>query len=520
MLKLLLVDDEPLEREGLEMMINRELPGVWQCIHAENGRRAIELAEIHQPDVIFMDIRMPGVSGLEALKFIKQKCPDARMVLVTAYEQFEYAREAIRMGVKEYLLKPARKEQVLSLLQRLQEELSEERQRRDSEQQMKQKLTNFIQLAESEIAYALIFDPLQEERGKELFAYLDLPVAGGYALTLSFPATQGESMSFLNEKRKRMYHSIKNFVKTMHQAVVSPFVGNHVSCFVLEPNLSYSDYRSQSTYLARVLLNRLKTDFNVTVNVGIGRQATSYEELRRSYLESFAASQGNVSGRIRYYEAMGAQDKEAILPVEDIRPLVDALLQGEQQKAVDILLDVWHRLGFDEILHAENGLRFFIELFAILQWHLFEMGIVIEQPPVFSQTMTSEQWLMIACREIHAWCRLIQLKKGEKQTDCIARMKEYLAESYMKDLTLEQAAEYVNLSPYYFSKLFKQHTGETFIDYLTRLRIEKAKELIRNPEKSLKEICYLVGYRNPAYFSRVFKKWVGQTPSEYRARFE
>lgn len=107
MYRLLIADDEALEREGLEWIVQNMLPGQFEVIHAENGRMAIERAEEHRPQIVLMDVNMPGIQGLDALREIKRLLPETKMVLVTAYDYFSYAKEALTLGVKEYIVKPA-----------------------------------------------------------------------------------------------------------------------------------------------------------------------------------------------------------------------------------------------------------------------------------------------------------------------------------------------------------------------------------------------------------------------------
>lgn len=133
MYRLLIADDEALEREGLEWIVRREMPDTFQVLHAENGRTAIEQAEEHRPHIIFMDVHMPGIQGLAALREIKERLPETKMVLVTAYDYFAYAKEALSLGVKEFIVKPAKREQVVSTLRLLVAELDQEKRKRTEE---------------------------------------------------------------------------------------------------------------------------------------------------------------------------------------------------------------------------------------------------------------------------------------------------------------------------------------------------------------------------------------------------
>ena len=129
----------------------------------------------------------------------------------------------------------------------------------------------------------------------------------------------------------------------------------------------------------------------------------------------------------------------------------------------------------------------------------------------------------IALREwflgkLEAACRKVATRREEQSESVISKAKAYIRENFAKELSLDEVSRYVNISPYYFSKLFKEEAGENFIEYLTKIRIAHAKELLKKPELSIKEICIMSGYSDPNYFSRIFKKQEDVTPSEYRER--
>lgn len=406
MYRLLIADDEALEREGLELMIDRMLPGMFQIIHAENGRLAIQRAEQYRPHIVLMDIRMPGIEGLEALQRMKETNPEMKMVLVTAYDYFSYAQQALSLGVREYILKPARRDQVIGLLQKLVGELKQEEEKREEELKRTEVLHQVLPLVENELAMMLMSDAVFHASPEETAELLELRLDRGYALTL--PA--GDETD-----RRKLYHAVKHFMKARYKCIVSPVAGRHIGVFVLtdedgEPPESVS----------RKLCEFLGVQLGVPFEAGIGTVRSGSEGLRRSYREALAS------------------------------------------------------MGTDE-------------------------GTVSEELASAAQQMKAER---------------------EQQTlNVVDKAKKWVEDKCREDLSMEQAADYVGLSPFYFSKLFKQHVGETFIDYLTGLRIKKAKELIEAGELSLKEICYEVGYHDPNYFSRVFKKVTGMSPKEYRGQF-
>lgn len=189
MYKLLIADDEALEREGLELMIRHLIPDTLEFLHAGNGRKAIQLAEEHRPDMIFMDIKMPGIQGLEAVRQIREKLPAAQIVMITAHDYFAYAKEGLLLGVRDYLLKPARREEVAEVLRKLMAVIEEERRRRNEQLELQEKLAHLLPLAENELTLILMLEHVQDLEPEQLAGLLELHFSKGYAMVLSFPGT-------------------------------------------------------------------------------------------------------------------------------------------------------------------------------------------------------------------------------------------------------------------------------------------------------------------------------------------
>lgn len=429
MYRLLIADDEALEREGLEFIIERMLPGLFQIIHAENGRLAIQRAEQHRPHIVLMDIKMPGIEGLEALRQMKEKQPDLKMVLLTAYDYFSYAQQAVSLGVKEYLLKPAKRDQVVAVLQRLVAELEAEGARRDEELQREEKLSQLQPLVASELAIMLMADAVLETELEHVASLLELELGAGAALAL---AVDGDV------DRRKLAHAVRRLSEARGRCIVSPVVGRHVAVFALEREAA-AEPGGGGFGAAR------------------GAMAEPPEELARRFAAQLA-------------EQLGVPVRAAAGP----RGFGAAGLRASYRAAA-------RELG----------------------------GIAAFALGAAAGTGGAADAAAGAGGEPAA---------GPYALGAVERAKAWLAEHYREELSMEDAAEYVNLSPFYFSKLFKQHVGETFIDYVTRLRIDRSKELIAGEaDLSLKEVCFEVGYNDPNYFSRVFKKVTGMSPTEYRS---
>ncbi len=217
MYRLLIADDEPLEREGIEWIVTRMMPSTFEIIHAENGRVAIQKADEFRPHIILMDIRMPGIQGLEALKEIKAQNPQIKMVLVTAYEHFEYAKEALSLGVKEYLVKPAKRDQIVALLQRMVEEIDQEQRKRDEEFAMRDKFFHLLPLAETEMALVFMSDQVNETEVGHLADILELSIDKGCALVLALPEFGHTSQNGTGHGKEKDLRDGKKRCKRIYQ---------------------------------------------------------------------------------------------------------------------------------------------------------------------------------------------------------------------------------------------------------------------------------------------------------------
>ncbi|GLX67575.1 AraC family transcriptional regulator [Paenibacillus glycanilyticus] len=450
MYRLLIADDEALEREGLEHLIHRMLPGMFQIAHADNGRRAIEQAEEFRPNIIMMDINMPGIQGLQAIREIKSFLPDTKFILVTAYDFFAYAKEAISLGVKEYIVKPAGRELIASTLTQLIEELEREKSKRTEDLHLRDKVSQLQPLVENELSLLFMVDQVLDADEAQLSDWLDFPLNEGCAVVVAFPK------QIYTLDKKKLYETFRSYAKTYGiSCIVSSLIDLHMAIFVRHEQ---ADSFSKETVkqFGEKLCSLAKRQFQLPITVGIGSVQTGGNGWRKSYFEAVFASDA---------------DRHAgeVCDFEDV-------LKGAGSDAADRTLPV----GASDSLHADDH--------------------------------DGRSYVLSALQRIR--------EQREQQTiNVMDKAKQYIEQHFTEDLSLEETAEHVHLNPHYFSKVFKQQVGATFIDYLTGLRIDKAKQLIASADElALKEVCFEVGYKDPNYFSRVFKRVTGVTPTEFRSQ--
>lgn len=521
MYRLLIADDEALEREGLELMIRHIFPGVFEFLHAENGRKAIQLAEEQRPDIIFMDIKMPGIQGLEAVRQIQAKLPSVQIVMITAHDYFSYAKEGLLLGVRDYLLKPARREEVAQVLKQLIAVIEEEKHRRNEQLELQEKLAHLLPLAENELTLMLMLEHVQDLELEQLAALLELQWSKGYAMVLSFPRHSGGAWEEFQQAKREIYETVKQFAKAGLGCLAGPLIGHQLALFIpLPPGRTGYSQRVSSLDWGERLCSLAEQRFGLSISIGIGSIREGWEGLSRSYREAVRVCAGhNDSISVRHYDDIVQSSGQTAVSLDEEKRLLDALLQRSRQEAIERFgtLYACFEQGGEQplpVVRGEvTGLLLFLsrgvqtgagaEILADLN--------AAEDPG--SLRLSAESWLE---RLIHG----LEQEQEHNRSHVHQRALLYISQKYKEDISMEQTAEYCNLSPHYFSKLFRQHAGETFIDYVTRLRINEAKRLIAEDLMNLKEICYEVGYKDPNYFSRVFKKAAGMTPSEFRQQHE
>ena len=240
MLKIMVVDDENIVIESIKYIVEKNFDSVVVVETARSGREAIEKAEAVKPDLIFMDIRMPGINGIDAIREIKAVYPQVEFVIISACEQFEYAKEAVNLGAVEYLLKPLNRTKIVEIIRQTQQRISAARAKKKMELEMKEKFERVLPVLEHGFIYSIL---LYEDYNQELEKYrriLDLPEGPGYVMTLEF-GEQKQSGTLGNVigssvLSQSFYPLLRDIIKNrINSCIVGPVMLNRIICYVPVP---------------------------------------------------------------------------------------------------------------------------------------------------------------------------------------------------------------------------------------------------------------------------------------------
>ncbi|MCR5508430.1 MAG: response regulator [Lachnospiraceae bacterium] len=529
MYKIMLADDEGIVIDSLKFIIEKNFPDICQIESAKTGRKVIELAETFRPDIAVMDIQMPGINGIEAMKEISKMNRSTIFIVMSAYDKFDYAKEAINLGVLEYLNKPVDQARIVEVLKRAMAQIDEEKERRSQDLIIKEKLETVAPMIENNFIYTALFQDNYEDEIENFKNLLSIDKEYGFVIVLEWGDERDEN--HLTDavgtgiKMQSYYKEIREVVKGFFDCVVGSVMANRIIIYVpYEKNAIEYNERIQIIEKTRTMIRKLRQYVDVRFRAGIG-SVVRLMECSRSYEEGQRAlrkSEGSVAHVDDLPVAVSYEDN---YPIEEERRIFDMTGKGNENEALNAANRFfgWMIENYgDHIYDIKLKVLEFVlwaEHLAIteggMEYHFLSRQDYL--PSLLSLNTLDEvqQWFLT---KIGAACRDVVQSKENQSFSSVERAKAYIEQRYNKDISLDEVSREVDISPYYFSKLFKEETGSNFIEYLTSLRINKAKQLISGSDMSMKEICTAVGYSDPNYFSRIFKKNVGVTPTEYKER--
>lgn len=502
MFKLLLVDDEPIEREGMKAILQHAFQEI-EIKEAKNGKMAVEIAAEWKPDVIFMDILMPVMNGLAAIEEISRTDKETGFVMMTAVDTFEYAQQAIKLGVKDYLLKPSKASEIVATANRLFEQMQQKSMEAEEHQQNQGALQKALQIVEADIVTQLLFDQVPEMHIDLLSEMLQTqPTEEKFVMTVVVPAGL-----------ERFYAEIKE--KMGNRGVwTGAYYGNQMALIVFRNPAN--SFRSEAITLAQEIQS--VTGRQEGWFIGIGTVCNSWEGIRNSYQKSLLSIL-DVKGQSRYLfysdelEPLSV-DVPAFIKQQEKR-LADFVRLGEWEAVEALIIDLIRQLEHagETVLRTQQRA---LEFLWLTKRAMEEMGVEVEAPFYAIPAKSHRQVISESLELINGLKKAHMSYQSRLEVDKIHRIRQFIKEHSHEEISLDAMAQKVEWSPIYISKMFKEKFGVNYIDFLTECRIDKAKKLLSNPEISLKAIALEVGYHEPNYFSKVFRKMTGLSPTEYR----
>lgn len=525
MIKLLIADDEYLVIESIKFIIEKHAPGVEIVGTATSGREVIEKAFDLKPDVIFMDIRMPGINGIDAIRQIKNTHNDIIFVIITAYEYFNYAKDAVNLGVHEYLLKPINKQRLVETIQHITDILSVKREAIQREILLKEKIDKIIPHMEGQFVYSQLFNG-RVIRGIEFYEEIfSMKLQYGYVMMAMVDDFESD-IKEENLKNSLYQQSFYDFfsleLKNLYPCLIGPPLLDRIVAYMpVNQDSDAYEARNMSMDIATKLIERIHRSTKIRYKIGIGR-IYGIEYFSKSCNEAYTAASVSENDGVTHFEDIVFHlEKADTYPISKEKTLIDRVLTGSTSEALEIFEEIfwWLSTNYKEDIDKIKSklLELLIVLKRAIPYEIEESGMT--EHSYFTDLLKIQQVNQLKTsylNNLKSITNNINNLRERELSGLIAKSIKYIHENYHRNISLDDAAKEVNMSYHYFSKFFKDSVGKNFVDYLTERRIEKSKEILKDGSVSIKEVCYQIGYSDPNYFSKIFKKITGVTPTEYR----
>ncbi|WP_409345417.1 response regulator [Paenibacillus sp. MBLB4367] len=511
--KVIVADDEKQVRERIVQSFPWERLGMEIAGTACDGREALQLVQSLAPHIVLTDIRMPGMDGLELAAALRERHPGVKVVVLSAYDDFKYAQDAIRAGVKGYLLKPLAQEEFAELFRRIGCELDQEHRSSSREDVRERFLIDLLKGAQAEPAG----DRLKELglQGLNDFSRVAICV---------FERRAGQEMRF--SRLQRAFHMSDKYWSG-HGIPTMVYGGSQVIFFHDRKPLSKGDVqRMIAGFAAKLESFDPELDLSSDMTIGVGNLYGEPGSIGRSYNEAIFASSCRYfqpAESVFYFQDIVRQEAPALNMNELIAETVQALFAKSDEGGRDPL-EVFFKqaeaCGKSDVRDLHSAC---IELLIAIKLKARDLGIAVALPErkealeriqSFRSLHELKSWFLTAAGVRPAERALCP---AEDAHDYISRAKAHVQRHLADKISLEEVAESLYINASYFSHTFKKQTGQNFVDYVNEARVRKAAELIRQTNYRIKEISLMVGYKNFSYFNKVFKSIVGVKPLLYRS---
>ncbi len=533
MLKVFLVEDETVIREGLKSNIPWEEYGYRFVGEAADGEIALPLIRKLKPDVLITDIKMPFMDGLSLSRIVSSEFPKMKIIIISGYDDFEYARQAIGVGVEQYLLKPITKLTLRNVLMELKEKISQDTKQNDYQVMFQNEMHEYEQFSrrrffERVLVGDLSVKEIYEEASKQLIE-IDAPCYNLLLFSLQEDSKQHRKEEM--EEFTMMQDKILHFFLRNPQYVLFRFNVNSYGVLIKAEQEKVAELTENSIEHIKTVCLSVHNEVSWYVAAGHPVERLSmlpecYQGVNHYFSYRFIKPEVHILNEVTLKEYVDAGEDEYINYVDskkmDPEIIRDFLIRGSSSEINDFVNNYLENIR-DSL--QSRMFRNYVVLnirFAVTAY-LDTLGATKEEYMDIIENFNHE--MSIKADEVHDYFSnmlrnaiSIREKESDYQSRKILRKAlDFINTNYDKEtLSLNSVANEVEVSANYLSTIFSQSMQKTFIEYVTGKRMDKAKKLLKNTDKSSSEIALEVGYKDPHYFSFVFKKTQGCSPREYR----
>ena len=490
MYQVMIVDDEEPVLDSFTYILRKDVTDFTLCGKARSGTEAVSMIQKLTPDLVFMDIQMPGIDGLEAIRQVRHQVPNTVFILATAYERFDIAQKAIPLGVFSYMVKPISRKTLLEELAKVKNHLDQLRERDKHTLDDIHLLKKTKEDEKNRFLRSLIWRDPDENEWNEFLQLFHISCDQGSLYLI-------EPIGDISEDLKsKLYESIIEKIQYKYKCLGTLAAGRMLMFFPEERNLNNLDF-----HLKEVV--NILSPYNFVLGRGSVYPLSS---LHTSFSEAF-----------RPFATAEKKEKSYFAKRERIQSICSSILNPDNSGTQNLFEEYWIEIfnSFSFSVAQGKMVALFTRLLSKLDSHVLTvLDLNIDPAEEIMDLSSVEEWQKWSAHIIKHFQEVNKLSDQQSYPRPLITALANIRENYQKPLQLSMVADECGITGSYLSRLFKEHLDTTFIDYINRFRLNKAIILLEEKKYSIKEISYIVGYQDPNYFSRIFRRHMGISPSD------
>lgn len=529
MYKLILVDDEEDVREGVLHEIDWESLGFSVVETAENGQEAMEYIERLQPDIVVTDIHMPFMNGLQLAEWIRSHDPSMKIMILTGYDEFEYAQKAIKLQIDEYVLKPFTALDLQAALVKVKQQMDQEVAEKNNLITLQDHYRKSLPVLQHVFLSSLLAGKCTLEDIQEKCERYEMDLSGSAYLVSAIQMDHNKE----EKNRYLLQFAVCNIAEELLRKHMPGRVfihHDHVVVLTMSTSLEEEGMSQETIGIVEEILHSVHRFLKITVTIGVGTVVNDLSELASSYQEAVQALHYRLihgNHRVIWIEDVEAKRLNPLV-FDDLKEqsLIRCMKVGTIEEAQAMMGELFGIVESTTV-SLQDFQIYWIEMWTAMMKVVKDMDVNYEQVlgctvhPLMeiyqcNNALEAKNWMLERCMKIMN-CIAVERQTGYKKLvdDAKAYMKLHYAD---QDISIHTVCRHLHISTGYFSHIFKKEAKTTFVSYLLELRMEAAKELLRSTDLKAFEIGEKVGYADPNYFSFSFRKRFGLSPKEYRNR--
>ncbi len=535
MLKVMIIDDEFYFREALKVSIPWKELGFEICGEAKNGKDALVKVADLNPDIMIVDINMPIIDGLEFIQSVKGKGIESKFIILTGHSEFNYAKQAVQLGVNNYILKPVNEEELKSSLFEIKEIIRRETSIKFEFEGLKQQVRDSLPLLKDKLLNELIQGSLIPKENETLkkMEYLKININSDYYMVITIELDCGNDANWDNEEKQLWKYAVSNISsEILDEKFIFDIcydIDDRICIIVgMDGTQNKGDFLTLLESRLELIRAAVCKHLDFTITVGVGSEKAELFDIPVSYRESIIALKHKLTlgkNRIILYSLVAESGiKGTVFSGEYRSQLLMNIRTADEEEVNKLISQVFMRVRAENI-HHQILFVVCIEMVSVCMEAIVEMGLRIED--VITQgsfNIIEEIQSKKSIAEMETWIKdifmhtleTIKRNKISKASRLIEEVKKYISRNYQSsELSIDEIAKNLFVNYAHLCFIFKRDAGVTINEYLTEFRIRKAKELFDSGNTLILDVASKVGYADASYFGKCFKKYYGLAPSKF-----